>query len=446
MLADEYEEFLASYDCPPDVGLRINTLKLTESRFKEISPFDIKPIPWSSAGFLVSPDSRPGKHAYHTAGLYYLQDPSAMAVAELLDPQPGERILDLAAAPGGKTTHIAALMQGKGLLAANDLNNRRAQVLAKNLERWGARNTVVLNETPPRLVAHFGPVFDRVLVDAPCSGEAMFRKDPDARTEWFPKLVDSCAQRQDAILADAARLVRPGGVLVYATCAFSPQEDEGTIARFLEDHPNFEVLKVAQHTGFSPGRPDWLEDQLAYQTQVRNTIRLWPHKAPGEGHFIAVLRKAGNRDEKSWPSWSPAPLSAEASGYFGQFCDQTLKWAPERDSLAFMGSHLYQVPASCPDLHGLRVLHWGWWLGTMKTKRFEPSHALAMGLQADQFTNSLRLQKEDLAVERYLRGEVLSSLGTDGWTVVTLDGFPLGWGKRVQGRLKTHLPKWLRQF
>jgi len=447
-LGDEYNAFLASYDLPPDVGLRVNTLKLSPGDFKKISPFQLNSIFWAPAGYIVPPDSRPGKHPYHTAGLYYLQDPSAMAVGELLAPQPGERVLDIAAAPGGKATHIASLMGGQGLLVANDLHPRRAQVLAKNIERWGARNVAVLNETPSRLVDHFGSFFDRVVVDAPCSGEGMFRKDPAARVEWMPKLVESCAIRQTAILADAASLVRPGGVLAYATCTFAPQENEATIARFLDSHPGFDLLDPPRFAGFSPGRAEWLSADESKPYALERTIHLWPHRAPGEGHFVAILHNKNPDNQKSPPSTPllPYSLPPESQTYFQQFAEENLSWYPPNDRLSLMGSHLYQIPEHCPDLRGLKVIHWGWWLGTIKKKRFEPSHALAMGLRAEDVHDLLSLSLNDLEVEKYLRGDVLASPGEDSWVLVTIDGFPLGWGKRVQGRLKTHLPKWLRQF
>jgi len=454
-LGDEYDDFLASYRQPPDIGLRVNTLKLTPEKFEAISPFQLTNIPWAPAGYVVPPKIRPGKHPYHAAGLYYLQDPSAMAVVELLAPKPGERVLDIAAAPGGKATHIAALMSGDGLLVANDLNLRRSQILAKNLERWGARNAIVLNETPARLLGHFGAYFDRVIVDAPCSGEGMFRKDPAARTAWMPKLVENCAVRQDSILVDAAKLVCKGGVLAYATCTFAPEENEGTIARFLDSHPEFELIDPPLFTGFCSGRPDWLGENMAQSQIMQRTVRLWPHHALGEGHFIALLRRRVQSDSSHLsihrerpPMFSHSlPLfQKNEREYFDQFFTKTLNWQPPEDRLALMGSHLYQIPADCSDLRGLKVIHWGWWLGTMKKKRFEPSHALCMGLRAQDVRDVVPLTLDNPAVDRYLRGEVLSSSGDDGWTIVSVDDFPLGWGKRVQGRLKTHLPAWLRQF
>jgi 16S rRNA C967 or C1407 C5-methylase (RsmB/RsmF family)/NOL1/NOP2/fmu family ribosome biogenesis protein len=448
LLVDEYGAFVDHYNQPPEVGLRVNTLKLSPERFERLSPFSLTHISWSKAGYLVSSQVRPGGHPFHSAGLYYLQDPSAMAVVELLAPQPGERVLDLAAAPGGKSTHIAAMMQGEGLLVVNDLKTNRAHSLARNLDRWGTHNAVVLNETPSRLAAHFGSYFDRVLVDAPCSGESTFRKDPTARAAWAPQLVERFAGRQKLILDEAAQLVRPGGILGYATCTFSPQENEGVIARFLAAHPEFEVLDLPHFSGFSRGRPDWLSGDGMDVPELKRTVRLWPHKAAGDGHFIAILEKSGGGVSRqvALPAPSPKPLTGEARERFAQFCGEVLNWLPSDECLAPMGVDLYCLPLDCPDLRGLRVLRWGWWLGTLKKKRFVPSQALGMGLRAEDVSSTLPLGLQDPAVEVYLRGDVLSSPGEDGWLLVTLEGFPLGWGKRVHKRIKPHFPSWLRQF
>jgi 16S rRNA C967 or C1407 C5-methylase (RsmB/RsmF family)/NOL1/NOP2/fmu family ribosome biogenesis protein len=452
-LGDDYPAFLRSYDQPPDIGLRVNTLKLTPAQFNALTPFSLTPIPWTPAGFMVPPDSRPGKHPYHAAGLYYLQDPAAQAVAELLAPMPGDHILDLSAAPGGKTTHIASLMAGRGLLVANDIHPKRVRDLARNIERWGARNVAITNETPRRLVEHFGPIFNRVLVDAPCSGEGMFRKDHASRDEWSVRLVESCAVRQDAILKDAAGLVSPGGFLVYSTCTFAPEEDEGTLARFLTDHPSFRLLAMPQFPGFERGRPDWLDDGEPARGLDR-AVRLWPHKAAGEGHFIALLQHGGENTEaaasyapftpRSSPQPSPIPKAALEDFY--RFASETLVWQPPKAQLALFGSHMYCLPQGLPDLKGLRVIHWGWWLGTAKKKRFEPSHALAMGLGVEDVYQSVPLDVDDPDLMRYLRGEVLNTDGPDGWVLVSVDGYPLGWAKRVQNRLKSHLPRSLRMM
>jgi NOL1/NOP2/sun family putative RNA methylase len=443
-LGDDYESFLDSYDDAPSIGLRVNTLKLDPDQFSSISPYPLTPIPWSSAGFTLPNNFRPGKHPYHAAGLYYLQDPSAMAVATLLDPQPGERILDLAAAPGGKTTHIAAKMGNRGILVANDIKTRRVRILSNNLERWGARNVLVTNETPGKLADHFGPYFDKVLVDAPCSGEGMFRKDHAARHEWTLKLVDRCAVRQDMILCDAARLVRPGGLLVYATCTFAPEENEGTIHRFLGSHSDFEVASNHFYPGLLPGRPEWVSADAS--PDLTQTVRLWPHKAPGEGHFIAVLRRKSAEIPTSYSpeNYQPPSLSSESHFYFDKFVESTLTWQPPFEKLFEQGTYLYLLPEGMPDIHGLCVIHWGWWMGTMKKKRFEPSYALVMALKTGDVHREFSLMSDDVQTMRYLHGEVLPSQGENGWTMVSVDGFPLGWAKRVQNRLKSHAPKWMR--
>jgi 16S rRNA C967 or C1407 C5-methylase (RsmB/RsmF family)/NOL1/NOP2/fmu family ribosome biogenesis protein len=446
-LGSDFMAFMATYDRPPSLGLRVNTLKLSPEQFAAIAPEPLTPIPWTPAGFTVPPHSRLGKHPYYAAGLYYLQDPAAQAVAELLDPQPGETVLDLAAAPGGKTTHIAALMQGGGLLVANDIKPNRAGHLARNIERWGAKNVVITNESPSRLAKHFGAYFDRVLVDAPCSAEAVFRKRPGDRGKWQPKLVDSCAIQQDSIMQDAARLVRPGGYLVYATCTFAPIEDEGTLARFLGAHPDFELVDPPRFAGFDVGRPDWFDSHNP-SLALERSVRLWPHKAAGEGHFIAVLQRSSKTPEQSvtLKPFHLAPISEAAAHDFASFSAHNLDWQPSLERLAQIGSYVYLLPDDLPELKGLRLVHWGWWLGTSKKNRFEPSHAFAMGLRAQDVILKIPLSVHDPDLRRYLRGEVLPSSGPDGWVLVTVDGYPLGWGKRVQGRLKSHLPSWLRQL
>ena len=275
----------------------------------------------------------------------------------------------------------------------------------------------------------------------------MFRKDPAARGEWLPKLVDSCALRQDAILEDAAKLVRPGGVLAYSTCTFAAEEDEGTLARFLATHADFEMLAAPRFPGFDRGRPEWLADANP-EMGLDHAVRLWPHKAPGEGHFIALLHRLEDvaAHPKEPVSFQVAGLPAEVQRDFNEFCESTLSWQPPSKRLALLGSYMYLLPEDLPDLRGLSVIHWGWWLGIAKKNRFEPSHALAMGLRAVDVKQILPLQADDPELLRYLRGEVLPSEGPKGWVLVTVDGFPLGWGKRVQGRLKSHLPTWLRRM
>lgn len=447
LLGGEFAAFLASYDAPPAIGLRVNTLKITVEEFRTRAPFALTAVPWCETGFTVPAGAEPGKHPWHAAGLYYLQEPSAMAAAELLDPQPGERVLDLAAAPGGKATHIAALMQGRGLLIANELHLQRAWILAENLERWGATNVAITSETPERLAEQFAGFFDRVLLDAPCSGEGMFRKSEAARQEWSPALVQGCAGRQSLILEQAARLVRPGGRLVYATCTFAPEEDEGVIARFLDAQRDFELLAPPPRPGFAPGRPDWIgRAAAAGPADLAAAVRLWPHTGPGDGHFIAVLQRRADAAERASPArpWRTTPLPPSVEKAYRAFCAQNLAAAPAVDRLALVGAYLYALPDGLPDLTGLRFLHPGWWLGAVKKDRIEPSHALALRLRPADALRCADLPADSPDLRAYLRGESFRSAGEDGWTLIAVDGFAIGWGKRVRGIMKSHYPKGLR--
>ncbi|MCU0510327.1 MAG: RsmB/NOP family class I SAM-dependent RNA methyltransferase [Anaerolineae bacterium] len=451
LLGDEFDAFKASYDKPPVQGLRVNTLKTTAEQLRARLGWDLPPVPWSADAFVVDAgegETRPGKHPYHAAGLYYLQDPSAMAPVELLDPKPGEFVLDLAAAPGGKSTHIAARLRGEGLLVSNEVIGKRGWELAGNLERWGATNAVITTETPERLAERWAGFFDAALVDAPCSGEGMFRKSEAARQEWAPGLVEGCAIRQRAILEQAALLVRPGGRLVYSTCTFAPEEDEGAVARFLAAHPEFDLVEPPARPGFARGRPDWLPPELRRADLVR-CVRLWPHTGPGEGHFAALLRKREDAGENSVPLFALAKPSRLARSALAAFVEETFLDDPIRQDVAQVGSYLYALPEHLPDLSGLRYLHSGWWLGEIKAgergrERFEPSHAFALAARPLAARRAVDLEAHDRALPAYLRGETMTSSGEEGWALVCVDGHALGWAKRVANRLKSHYPKGLR--
>lgn len=453
LLGDEYDAFLAASHAPPEVGLRVNPLKLSPEEFQHRSPFSLEPLPWTPAGFrILESETRPGLHPYHAAGLYYLQEPSAQAVAEILDPRPGERILDLAAAPGGKTTHIAAKMQNQGLLIANEIHPKRVWDLTKNLERWGARNVIITHETPERLAGALPGFFDRVLVDAPCSGEGMFRKTPEAIRDWSPEFVAGCALRQTAILDVAASLVRPGGWLCYATCTFAPEENEQVIARFLAAHPDFEPITPPWKPGFtfsalSSPSPLFSFAPSPPAPSEPAAVRLFPHRVPGEGHFIALLQKqTTNNNDPITNNNSPLQPSLRALLPLWQaFAAETLTLSLNPVSLRLVKSYLYAIPAETPDLRGLNVIRPGWWLGSFKKDRFEPAHALAMALLPEEAQHTLRLDKPRALA--YLHRETLRfppDALPNGWTLVTLDRFPLGWGKVVQGVVKNHYPAGLR--
>jgi NOL1/NOP2/sun family putative RNA methylase len=469
LLGAEYAAFSAALQEQPVSGLRVNTLKLTPEAFRSISPVMLgDKILWAPSAFFLSPalppggEARkawePGKHPYHLAGLYYLQDPSAMSAAALLDPQPGERVLDLAASPGGKTTQMAALMQGSGLLVANEIKDKRIGHLAVNVERWGAGNVIIMNETPERLADHFGAWFDRVLVDAPCSGEGMFRKDRSARLDWSPEMVAGCAVRQSNILRVAAKLVRPGGYLLYSTCTFAPEEDEAVIARFLEMFPDYETVSIPLFPGFMPGRPDWMETSTAVDSHpkqgrsgsiqvdsLKNAVRLFPHRLKGEGHFVCLLKRThilpGNERPGALFDPQRAHLTKRTIGLWESFAAEVLQVNFPEERLGMVGDRLYLVPDGLPDLKGLRVPVPGIWLGNIKKDRFEPAHPLALFLKPGQARNVLDLPTDSRELSAYLRGETLPSDGTPGWILVTVNSWPLGWGKRVQGIVKNHYPK-----
>ncbi|MBO4980937.1 MAG: RsmB/NOP family class I SAM-dependent RNA methyltransferase [Lachnospiraceae bacterium] len=424
MLGEEYEEFVKSLEKERYQALRRNPLK-KHGAGEPVLPFHLTPVPWAANGYYYEKEDQPGRHPYHDAGVYYIQEPSAMAPVPMLRVRPGEKILDLCAAPGGKSTQIAADMKGQGLLIANEIHPARAKILSENIERMGVVNACVTNETPARLAESFPEYFDRILVDAPCSGEGMFRKNENACEEWSPENVEFCAARQDEILSCAAKMLVPGGRIVYSTCTFAPQEDEGSVERFLERHPEF--------------------------TQ-REAKRLWPHKVKGEGHFAAVLEKAGQLcqgyDREALCGTEKGMLEKQPAEYL-DFVKETLQAGVPEELLPggrylMFGDHLYLIPKEMPALRGLKVLRPGLQIGTLKKNRFEPAHALALALAPSQVKHVWELDSAGAAVRAYLNGQTFPAEGEKGWYLICVDGFGLGWGKLAGGIMKNHYPKGLR--
>ena len=462
LLGAEYDEFRRSYGKERRQALRVNPAKLSAAEMEERSPFTLEPVPWAKNGFYYGAEDRPGRHPWHEAGVYYIQEPSAMSVAELAGVQPGERVLDLCAAPGGKSTQLATALEGRGLLVSNEIHPARAKILASNVERMGIPNAVVTNEPSERLSSHFPAFFDRIVVDAPCSGEGMFRKEEQAVLQWSQENVELCARRQQDILEEAAGMLRPGGVLVYSTCTFAPEEDEESVVRFLLKHPEFSVKKTEAYGGFAPGRPEWvrlteeekesisperLEEILA---SVRDTFHLWPHRLDGEGHYAAVLEKAGTGKAEAEKKAGRASgksgrgtVDAEAWRLYEEFAADTLKNRPEGVPMLF-GEQLYLLPCEL-KLAGLKVLRPGLHLGTVKKKRFEPAHALALALKAEEVRRTASYPADSGEIRSWLSGETLPGGEGKGWTLVLVDSFPLGWGKLAGGSLKNHYPKGLRK-
>lgn len=463
LLGDEYEQFALAYEDSNYRGLRINPLKVTHSI--DIEEFGVRPVPWCTTGFYYDDSHAPGKHPFHYAGAYYIQEPSAMLVGELAQAKPGMKVLDLCAAPGGKTGHLAGKMSGQGVLVANEIVPSRAKILSQNVERLGIRNCIVVNEAPDKLACFMPGYFDLIVVDAPCSGEGMFRRDEIARDEWSPENVTMCAKRGQDILDDADTMLSMGGRLVYSTCTFAPDEDEKAIEAFIQSHPLYCIEKVdispvngskSEDGWFSKGRPEWTEKG---DKTIEDTIRLWPHELHGEGHFVAVLKKGKAEDtltdsisigktktgknNKDSKNGKDSTLNSAVKLY-EEFAGKNLSSGVGQGEYVMFGSNLYQLPVGAPKIDRVRVERAGLQLGEIIKNRFEPGHALAMALRPEECLRVHNITDNGEAI-KYLCGESLScDAGMNGWCLVTYDNVSLGWGKAVNGQLKNHYPKGIR--
>ncbi|SFP92762.1 NOL1/NOP2/sun family putative RNA methylase [Butyrivibrio proteoclasticus] len=489
----EYDEFISSFDNDERYNsLRINTLKCDKADLKSKLLYIEKEVPWEANGYYYE-NAQPGKHPYHEAGLYYVQEPSAMAPVHFLDPRPGEKILDLCAAPGGKTTQIASYMDGEGILVTNEINRDRAKILSLNVERLGIKNALVLNEDSAHLSEVFEGYFEKILVDAPCSGEGMFRKNDNAGDEWSLDNVRACAVRQKEILSNAAKMLLPGGRLVYSTCTFSADENEETVFDFLFNNPDFHTIQVAKVGGIESGRVEFISDEFfdkyasidkeraeKCRGEVSESLRLWPHKLKGEGHFLCVFERDGSLSREKNNTYVPGgkniPAKPEAVRIFEVFVKETLAFDKKSfeikrgrifcklsgkknlNGLIYMfGDQLYLCPEDMPSVNGLKVMRGGLHLGTVKKDRFEPSHALALFLTADDVCLNKDYASDSLEIKSYLNGQTMkitddipdSAYGqvkkdSKGWALITTDGYSIGWAKAAGGMLKNHYPKGLR--
>lgn len=463
-LGNEWDDFLYSYDNNRFQALRFNTLKVQspEERMRILKVLGIssdKRVSWANEAYYFDENVRPGKHPYHEMGLYYIQEPSAMSAAALLAPKPGMRVLDLCAAPGGKSTQLATYLGDRGLLVSNEINTQRSRILSQNIERMGIKNAIVTNEDSFVLASHFPGFFNAIQVDAPCSGEGMFRKLPEAIEQWSMENVAICAARQKEILDNAAVMLKPGGVIVYSTCTFSKEENEDVIEYFLERHPDFTLEEME---------------------------RFWPHKVDGEGHFVAKLVRRGsvnelgadydlcedscnkvedtglkadrktkkNKNSKNRKNETKPALTKENMKLLTEFLDETISedmaaWI-KNSRLVMFGEQLYRLPDMEVDIKGLKVQRAGLHIGEFKKQRFEPSHSLALALKLSEAKNVVKLTWDDPQTTGFFNGQsvMLSDEQTaeckKGWALVCVDGYTAGWGKVNGTQVKNHYPKGLR--
>lgn len=445
-LGDEWDDFLYSYDNNRFQALRFNTLKVQSQEermriLKTLKTSSDKKVSWANAAYYFDENVRPGKHPYHEMGLYYIQEPSAMSAAALLAPKPGMRVLDLCAAPGGKSTQLATYLGDSGLLVSNEINTQRSRILSQNIERMGIKNAIVTNEDSFVLASHFPGFFTAIQVDAPCSGEGMFRKLPEAIEQWSMENVAICAARQKEILDNAAVMLKPGGTIVYSTCTFSKEENEDVIEYFLERHPDFTLEEME---------------------------RFWPHKVDGEGHFVAKLVRRGcvdtdlkadrktkkNKNSKNRKNEMKPALTKENMKLLSEFLDETISedmaaWI-KNSRLVMFGEQLYRLPDMEVDIKGLKVQRAGLHIGEFKKQRFEPSHSLALALKLSEAKNVVKLTWDDPQTTGFFNGQsvMLSDEQTaeckKGWALVCVDGYPAGWGKVNGAQVKNHYPKGLR--
>lgn len=472
LLGEQFHSFIDSYEKPRQYGLRVNELKISVEDWQHLSPLkdQVSSIPWTTTGFYYDEQARPAKHAHYQAGLYYIQEPSAMVPVELLDIKPGQRVLDLCAAPGGKSTQIASKLQNKGVLITNDLATERTKALAKNIELAGVRNAVILNESPENIAEVFPHYFDRILVDAPCSGEGMFRKNEEMITEWFNYSVDRCAKMQNDILQVVAKMVAPGGKLVYSTCTFSPEENESQIAKFIAENEEFDVVSIdASKWGWSNGKSEWVKDEIKAKlseeklASLSGTLRLWPHLTDGEGHFVAVLQRKGqapaslttsetysindidfshvnmseasqfnaklNNDKKGKRESSKEKLRHFSMDAKRINKSKQTKTASNDDSMlsilndlcrdfmeiklnipmkaVALGSRVYLQPSAVPPLQKLKIVRAGWYLGDIKNNKIIPSQPFIMGISEREMLKFIVLEQESEQLDRFLKGETL---------------------------------------
>lgn len=501
LLGEDYDNYAGSFAKKYGQTFRVNQLKTQPAEL--FRRFAVKPVPWCEDGFYYDGEERLSLHPFYYGGAYYIQEPCAMAPASFLPVKPGDKVLDLCAAPGGKTTALAAKLQGQGVLIANDISISRCKALLKNMEMAGVKNALITCETPQRLAERFSGYFDCVLVDAPCSGEGMFRKEPSMTADWSPEEVRRYSDLQKDILSQAASMVRPGGYLLYSTCTYSPEEDEQVVETLLtsddvdvnrrdcnenqdgrncdcqeKEEGGFHLEPLPLYPGVDEGHPRWSKNG---DESLKFCRRFWNHRVDGEGQFAALLKKEsknrnmsngegscrGEQPDQYTVAASAAAaqmMTAAASGRKGKKRRKNARGKTAVDTvgsvgiseemqqffeqccleiseerLQFIEERVFLLPENCPDMRGLRIVRSGLYLGDCKKKRFEPGQALAMALRPEDYENTVTFSPEDVRVEKYLRGETVEADCRDGWVLICVDSLPLGWGKSSRGNIKNKI-------
>lgn len=497
MLKGEADDFFESYNEEHYAGLRVNTLKVTPDELQKIAPCKLEQITWTEKGFYYDKEEKPAKHPYYYAGLYYIQEPSAMAPAAMLPIEEEDRVLDLCAAPGGKSTELGAKLNRTGMLVSNDISASRAKALLKNIEINGIPNALIVNEAPHKLAENFPEFFDKILVDAPCSGEGMFRKEPAIIKNWEQYGVGYYSKLQREILPSAIKMLKPGGYMVYSTCTFSTLEDEGSLKFILDNFPEMSVVKMDYDFG-DHGHPEWMEYEetlinenrsdldiekkleakedkeyldCSKYDQIKNAARLWPHKLHGEGHFVALLRKNHMVCKEGVCMLNTSADTFSSKGRKRIVQQSQIKNSKKVDLpeefLNFIKDinidydysrfiinkgRIYYTPDKDMNLRGLRILRNGLLMGEIKKNRFEPSQALASSLSKEIYSNYVDLNIDEPEVIKYLKGETIelsekqqarNSHLKNGWGLVCVDGYSLGFAKVIGTTLKNkYLPGW----
>ena len=435
MLKNEYDDFIKSMDeTPIFTGIRINTSKDGAEKAVLEEFGSLERVPWCENGFYADKSKISGNHSYHISGLFYFQEPSAMSTVSALPIESGDYILDLCAAPGGKATQAGALLGSEGLLVANEIIKNRANILSDNIERFGLTNAVVTNETPQKLAEKYPHFFDKIIVDAPCSGEGMFRKEPQAVDEWSVEHTVSCGTRQKHILDCAMKMLKGGGYIVYSTCTFAPEENEQVCAYMLENY-NVELIEPQNLDMLSQGKMEWSMSDY----DMTKTRRIFPHKNKGEGHFVALFHSLYNEDFVE--SKKSQKTVCDGEKLYREFEREFLNTTLDGEFCLF-GENLYLKPKNI-NIDKIKVVRAGLHLGICRKNRFEPSHALCLALKKEDFKNSMDFPCDSEILKKYLMGETIEC-DKKGWCAVTVNGYPIGWGKASNGILKNHFPKYMR--